>query len=353
MSTPVILNRDQISTIALLLLLAAGIVGCIVLAAPFLPALTWALALAVIANPLHDWVLERTAHPGWAASITVFILTVILLAPFVLLGQQIGRQASESYEEMQQATQSGNWLEAMRQNPYLAPVASWLQVNFDPATELQRVGAALQRQAGGLVSYTVWTIIQFLMTLFLLFYLFRDQKQAMRSLRSLLPLSDGEADRVLEQVRAITHATLYGTLVVSAIQGTLGGLMFWILGLPAPLLWGSGMALMSIIPVLGAFTIWGPAAVFLALQGEPGKAAILAGWGVVVVGTIDNILYPMLVGKEMRLHTVPVFVAVVGGLAVFGAAGLVLGPVVLALTLALIDVLRQRTKGNRSAQRPT
>jgi predicted PurR-regulated permease PerM len=137
-------------------------------------------------------------------------------------------------------------------------------------------------------------------------------------------------------------ATVYGTLVVAAVQGTLGGLMFWWLGLPAPLLWGVVMGLLSIIPVLGAFIIWIPAAVFLAAQGAWGKAVILTLWGTVVIGLIDNLLYPILVGKRLRLHTVPVFIAIVGGLAVFGASGLVLGPVILALCDAALDLWRCR-----------
>ena len=171
-------------------------------------------------------------------------------------------------------------------------------------------------------------------------------------MRSLLPLSDREADDVLERVRKMIHATIYGTLVVAAVQGALGGLMFLILGLPGSLLWGVAMGLLSIIPVLGAFVIWVPAAAGLAAQGSWPKAAVLTGWGLIVVSLIDNLLYPILVGKEMRLHTVPVFIAIVGGLFVFGASGLVLGPVVLALTLAFIDVLCRRTVNGRSAQDP-
>jgi predicted PurR-regulated permease PerM len=103
------------------------------------------------------------------------------------------------------------------------------------------------------------------------------------------------------------HATVFGTLTVAAVQGVLGGLIFWWLGLPAPILWGAVMALLAIVPVLGAFVVWLPVAIFLAASGQWGQAVILALWGTVVVGLIDNLLYPMLVGKRLRLHTVPVF----------------------------------------------
>jgi predicted PurR-regulated permease PerM len=115
-------------------------------------------------------------------------------------------------------------------------------------------------------------------------------------------------------------------------------------------LWGVAMGLFAVVPVLGAFVIWVPAALFLALSGSWGKALILTVWGGVIVSLIDNLLYPVLVGKRLRLHTVPVFVALVGGLTLFGAAGLILGPVVLAITVALVDIWRRRTANGRTAE---
>ena len=138
------------------------------------------------------------------------------------------------------------------------------------------------------------------------------------------------------------HATVYGTLTVAAVQGTLGGLMFWWLGLPAPLLWGVVMGLLAIVPVLGAFIVWIPAAIFLALEGSWGKSLVLAFWGSVVVGGIDNLLYPILVGTRLKMHTVLAFIAVIGGMFVFGAAGLIVGPVVVSVTLSLLETWRSR-----------
>jgi predicted PurR-regulated permease PerM len=126
--------------------------------------------------------------------------------------------------------------------------------------------------------------------------------------------------------------------------------MFWWLGLPAPLLWGAIMALLAIVPVLGAFVVWVPAALYLALSGNWGKALILTAWGGIVIALIDNLLYPVLVGKRLRLHTLPVFIAIVGGIVLFGGAGLILGPVTLALTVALVEVWRRRTAGGRAAE---
>jgi predicted PurR-regulated permease PerM len=195
-------------------------------------------------------------------------------------------------------------------------------------------------------------LIQMAVALFTLFFLFRDRQSVIDVLGSFMPLSDGETEFFFEKIRTMTHATIYGTVVVALIQGMLGGIMFWVIGIPGALLWGTAMALLSIIPSAGSFVIWLPVAAVLATQGEWGKAVLLGGWGLLVVSTIDNVLYPLLVGKEMRLHTLPVFLAIVGGLFVFGAPGIVLGPVILSGTLALIDILRRRTTHGRSAVVP-
>ena len=135
---------------------------------------------------------------------------------------------------------------------------------------------------------------------------------------------------------------IYGTLAVSSLQGFLGGVMFWWLGISAPVFWGVVMAFLGVVPVLGAFVIWIPAALFLAVEGHWDKALILALWCISVVGTIDNLLRPVLVGNKLKLHTIQVFIAVIGGLILFGHAGLILGPVSLTVTVELFKMWPKR-----------
>ena len=150
------------------------------------------------------------------------------------------------------------------------------------------------------------------------------------------PLPEVEMHRLFRRVADTVYATIYGTLVVAGVQGVLGGLIFCWLALPAPLLWGLVMAALAIVPVLGAFIVWVPTAIFLALNGSWGDAMTLTVWGVVVVGGSDNLLYPMLIRDRMRLHTIPAFISVVGGLLLFGASGLILGPVAVTITIFLL-----------------
>ena len=196
-------------------------------------------------------------------------------------------------------------------------------------------------------------MIGFCLTFYLLFYFLRDRRAALQSLKSFSPLSGPEMNRLFGRVGDTIHATVYGTLAVSAVQGLLGGLMFWGLGLPVPLLWGVVMGLLAVVPVLGAFVVWIPAALFLALEGSWGKALILTLWGGGVVAGIDNLLYPILVGNRLKMHTVLAFISVVGGLIVFGPSGLILGPVTLTFTLVLLETWRSRTEAEPHAHPET
>jgi predicted PurR-regulated permease PerM len=157
-------------------------------------------------------------------------------------------------------------------------------------------------------------------------------------------------DLLCGRIGDTVFAVIYGTGVGAVAQGLLGGMMFWFLGLPAPLLWGVMMALLSLMPVLGAFVIWIPAAVFLALAGSWGKAVVLAVWGVTVIGTIDNLLCPLLVGNRLKRHTVLVFISIVGGLIVFGVSGLILGPVVITTTTGMLEIWCRRTAAGQREQ---
>jgi predicted PurR-regulated permease PerM len=138
---------------------------------------------------------------------------------------------------------------------------------------------------------------------------------------------------------------VYGTLAVALLQGALGGVAFWWLKLPAPLLWAGVMALLSILPVFGAALVWAPAALYLAIMGDMTSALMLAFWGLAVIGLVDNVLKPKLVNKQVQLHTLVIFVAVLGGLVVYGPTGVMLGPIVVATGVALRDVWLARLAG--------
>lgn len=341
-------SRERALALVLAAMTALAVYLCYIIAYPFLPSMAWALALAIIAHPLHAQIASRVQREGLAAAISVALITFVIVGPTLLVTQQLAQQAAQG---LQQAQKMPTSMQALaKRHPRLAPAVKWVQQRMDVPAEAQQLAKNVASRVPGFVSGSFWIAAQLLITLFVLFFFLRDRRSAVGYVRSLMPLSNSETNEMFGRIADTIYATVYGTVVVALVQGTLGGLMFWWLGLPLPLLWGAVMALLAIVPVLGAFVVWVPAAIFLALSGNWVKALILAAWGGIVISMVDNLLYPILVGKRLRMHTLPVFLAIVGGLHAFGAAGLILGPVVLAVTDGLFDIWRRRTAGGRPAE---
>lgn len=344
------LTRERVLVIVLAIATGIALYVCYELAAPFLAPITWALALAVVAHPLHHWIEDRMKSGSLAAGLAVLIVAVTLVAPAVFVVREVAQEASAAVQQIEDEVDAGRWRSAVEGNPRFAPWLEWVEREVNVKEEVQRASKWVMSNAGKVVSGSLALATGLLITLFLLFYFFRDKAKILGGLKGLVPLSRREADEVFKRVRDAIQAIVNGTLVVALLQGTLGGLMFWWLGLPAPLLWGAVMAVLSVLPFFGAAIVWVPAAVYLALSGDWGKALILAAWGSIVVALIDNLLYPVLVKGRLSMHTVPVFISIVGGLVYFGAAGVVLGPVALVVAAALLDIWRRRTAHGQAAE---
>jgi predicted PurR-regulated permease PerM len=313
------------------------------MAAPFLPAVAWALALAVLFTPLQRCLESKLKRTTLAAVLSVLVIGLIVVVPATFVGHRLVLQAAKGAELIETNVKSGEWRRALAAQPRLAPIAEKIEQQIDLPGTVKALVTWLSTTAGSIVKGSLVQVIGVCLTFYLLFFFLRDRRAALQSIRSLSPLSEAEMDRLFGRVRDTIFATVYGTLAVSSVQGLLGGLMFWWLGVSAPLLWGVMMALLAVVPMLGAFVIWIPAALLLALQGSWGKALILTLWGIIVVGTIDNLLRPILVGNRLKLHTVLAFISVVGGLMLFGSAGLILGPVALTITTVLLEIWPRRT----------
>jgi predicted PurR-regulated permease PerM len=337
-------SRSHIQALVMIAVTALGIYLCYRLALPFLPALVWALTLAILFTPLHRWLESKLTRPNLAAAATVLVVGLMVAVPATFLGQRLIMESARGADIIKTKVESGEWRRAIEAQPRIAPLAGWIERQVDLPGTVKSVATWLTTTAGPIVKGSVVHVIGFCLTFYLLFYFLRDRRVALLSLRGLSPLSETEMNRLFSRVEDTVYATVYGTLAVSAVQGLLGGLMFWWLGLPAPLLWGMVMAVLAVVPVLGAFIVWVPAAFFLAMEGSWGKALILTVWGAVIVGGIDNLLLPILVGNRLKLHTILAFLSVVGGLMVFGSSGLILGPVVLTITTVLLGIWRHRAE---------
>ena len=345
---------------ALALLTLVLFYACWLIARPFFAPLVWGGVLALVTHPLHGWISARVHRPNLAAGLAVAVIALGIVIPVLGIAASVAHEARKGAEVLSAGELRARWDGIKRANPRLAPVLERLEKELPggggaPAREGQGTGASEAEEdtrgttgGRGLVSKTIRGGTEFLITFFVLFFLFRDRDAVRRALVDLMPMPRRRAERVLRRVADAVWGTTYGTLVVAAVQGVLGGLMFWFLGLPAPVLWGVVMGLLALVPVLGAFVVWVPAAAFLALEGSWGKALILTAWGAVVIGLVDNLLYPSLVAGRLRLHTLVVFIAILGGLSLFGASGLFLGPALVTFALEMRRIWRVRARGRRS-----
>jgi predicted PurR-regulated permease PerM len=342
-------SRERASVLVLAGSTVLALYVCYRLVLPFLPSVAWALALAVVVWPVHR---HLAAHlvPSLAAAISVALVVLILLLPALLVVHSLVSEAAQGIEAFQNDVQPSDWQTAVERVPGLEAFLGWLDDNINLEQELRRMVGVFTADLASLLRGSVWAFAQLLVTLLTLFFFLRDQPRILKTVRSLVPLSAKEIDEVEHRVGDTIHATVYGTLLVAMIQGLLGGLMFWWLGLPAPLLWGCVMGILAVIPWLGTFVVWAPTAALLILQGLWIKGLVLALWGLTAIGLIDNLLYPFVVGNRLRFHTLLVFFALVGGLLLFGASGVVLGPLVLSLTAALLEIWRRRTQDGRTAE---
>jgi predicted PurR-regulated permease PerM len=183
-------------------------------------------------------------------------------------------------------------------------------------------------------------IVKSFFVLFTMYYLFRDGDEIVRRLPSALPLSIEQGEAIIARIKEVVSASVYGVVTIAALQGLLGGIAFWVLGIPSPILWAVLMTFLCMIPLAGSFLVWLPLAIYLMATGHWTKAVLLILWGALVVSTIDNFLRPKLLRNQTRLHELFVFFSVLGGISVFGLLGIVLGPVVLAITIGLLQTFR-------------
>jgi len=323
-------------------MIAAGAGLCLLLARPFLSALAWAAVLAVVVAPAYRWLLRRLRSANLTAALTVVLLALVLVGTISVVVPGLVNTAVDGLQAVQEQIESGQVDQMVQQHPWLKTGWHWIELRVGLAQAAQSGIGHVTALTSSLLQGSLLGVVQVVLLLFFLFYFLRDQEAVLQSVRSLLPLSPAETNELFAWVVDTTYATLCGTVLVGVVQGLLGGLMFWWLGLSAPAFWGLVMGILCVLPVVGPSLVWGPAAILLALSGQWGKAVVLVTWGSLVIGLMGNLLYPILLGRRLRMHTAAVFIAMVGGLVAFGACGFFVGPVTLAATLAMLHIWKER-----------
>lgn len=326
---------------------------------PFYGTIMWGAIIALLFAPVYRWLLVRLkGRPTLAALLTLLLVLLILVLPLALLTAALAQEAAQVYQQLQ----SGELNPSRYFQGVFNALPDWLTALLDRvglvdfAALQRRLAAALSQgsqflatQALGIGQLTFEFVTSLFITLYLAFFLIRDGESVARALRDAVPLAPEHKRELVSKFNTVIRATVKGNLLVAVIQGALGGLAFWVLGVGGALLWAALMAFLSLLPAIGAGLVWVPVALYFVVTGAIWQAVALCAWGVLVIGLIDNLLRPILVGKDTRLPDYVVMITTLGGMVVFGINGFVIGPVIAAMFLAVWHIhIATRNRGNRN-----
>jgi predicted PurR-regulated permease PerM len=346
------ITRSQAALPFLLGLTALSLYLCYLLVASFLKPILFALIFAIVFYPAHaqirHWIRNRNA----AAALSTTSMILLIGAFSLFIGRALVSGLHDIYDSLSSSGESRERLSVFIIQLFDRAIA-WAS-HYIPISAPNLQGALLsqvEKALANVLGATAWFLgglsafgLDTFVAVFVMFFLLRDGKSMSRRLAVILPLRLGQAHRLFSLVQETLHAILYGTLAMAAIQGTLTGLAFWFLGLASPAVWGLLATVLAVLPIVGTTCVWLPAAGMLLVSGHWVKGLVLIAWGVAVVHPVDNILRPYLIGGRVKQPTLYVFFAVIGGLKVFGALGLFIGPLILAITVALFRFLREEKR---------
>lgn len=343
---------------ALVTLLGIGFLLYLIVA-PFFTPLAWSAFIAFLLYPLHVRLVRKLhGRTNLSALLLTFATLLILVGPLTGLGAALAVQAGELLKRAQEfaSQQDTSQFSNLASVPVVGPALGWLQdsagISIDQVRDWAVDGARNVLQffasmGGKLFLGAVGTILGFALMLFFLFFLIRDGRNIVAMLRDLVPMAPARKERLFRHLADVTLAVVYGNGLTSLVQGTLVGIGFAIVGLPSPIVFGVLGFILALIPMAGTPFVWGPAVIILAVQQRWLAAGFLLIWGI-GISLIDNFVTPVLISNRARLDTLTVFIGVLGGASAFGAIGVVLGPLALALAIALAHLfIEMRERASR------
>ena len=345
---PSTVSGTNLRTAFVLLLVVAVTALFLAVAWPFFKPLLLGALLAGLFHPLYHWITRLLGgRASLGAAVTLLVLFVLGLGPVsAFLGivlQQALTMSDQAIPWLNQhlgaatAFNVHDWL--VQRFPALAKyVPSQEQLLEQIGTAAKTAGAFLVSFAAGMTATTATFLLNLFVMLYAMFFFFRDGHKILERIFYYTPLSDEDETRMLTQFASITRATVKGTLVIGMIQGALSGIAFWVAGIEGAALWGTIMTILSIIPGIGAALVWAPAVIILFLTGQHLTATLLAAWCAAVVGTVDNFLRPVLVGRDAKMPDLLILIGTLGGLFLFGLIGFIVGPIVCGLFLTVWDI---------------
>jgi predicted PurR-regulated permease PerM len=312
---------------------------------PFYGAILWALIIAMLFEPVYRWLLARLKQRhNVSAGLVMLLVLVAGVLPFALLTAALGREASFVYQRVE----SGDWNPALYLRGLFDALPAWFialleRLGVADFDHLQRQLTVALAQGSQFVATQVFSIgvdtfgfvASLGVALYLAFFLVRDGVELARIAELTLPVPPQFKRELVVKFMAVVRATVKGNLLISGIQGMLGGIAFWYLDVKGALLWAVVMAFLSLLPMIGAGLVWLPVAAYFFLTGQPWQGVMLVAYGIFVIGLADNLLRPMLVGKDAGMPDYVVMITTLGGMAVFGINGFIIGPTIAAMFIAV------------------
>lgn len=327
---------------ALFLVTLAVLFLCAFLVYPFIPAITGAAVLAIVTRRAYRWWRGKIRNRSAAAASALFLVIVSIIGPLLFIGPYLLRRVMAGVQMLENGRGQQILDAALERFPQIGRV-------LESSSEFITLGEAVQKMAGfvasgigGILSNSLGAVSQMVVMLFLLFFLYRDEEEFKVFLGRLLPLTGEETTFLMKRLGDTLRATVVGRLIVASIQGMVAALIFSVLGVRAAIVLGLLTTACGLIPPFGPYLVWLPVAIWLGITGHWIKMAILLAAGMMIISTLDNFLYPVLVGAHLRQHTVAVFLSLIGGIWMFGIAGLVLGPLIFSAAEALLMIWRLR-----------
>ena len=351
------MNHSSLYFRSFVVLLTVVTVAFLWVLLPFYAAIFWGAILAIVFTPVNRRMLALThGRKNLAALITLLAIILIVIIPVFLITASLVREGAAIYQLMNTGKLSlGEYFEQIVNA--LPPVVHDTLTRFGVGDILSlreklsefamQTSRFLAGQAVNVGQNTFQFIIGLGIMLYLLFFLLRDGAHLVRISRNVIPLSEEHQHLLLHKFATVVRATVKGNIAVAATQGALGGFIFWLLGIQGALLWGVVMAFLSLLPAVGAAIIWAPVAVYFMVSGQTFHGVALALYGVLVIGLVDNVLRPLLVGKDTKMPDYLVLISTLGGLTVFGLNGFVIGPLFAALFIACWDLFPSAIRAAR------
>lgn len=315
---------------------------------PFFAPICWAAVLVIIFFPLYEKILSKVKSKGLASFIVCLFIIILIIGPIAYLFAALVSEAANAVAKVNAMIKSGEldkyfaidlpWIEAVKQK--LSSYFDLSQINFDNVIKqaIENVSSVILNQTSWLITNGTKMVFYFALMVFTMYYFFKDGEHVVQRIKRLMPLTPNQVNITIHQLREVIQATMYGGVVVALIQGLLGGILFAVMSIPSPVFWGAIMAFLSIIPFVGAFIIYIPAGIILIVGGSYIKGVIVIAVGIVVVSQADNVIRPLLISGRTSMHPLLLFFTILGGIYLFGLLGIVLGPLIAAVFITLLQI---------------